>query len=213
MKYAEVLKEAWGLWGSMGSECWGRWKEGVRCGECGGRWGKVWRKMWGSVGESGRWVWESVKRRVRWVGVVFGECGNKCRVSVEDVGKGVTECVGTPTFPHLYACQHTFPHFNTTSTLTHTLFHTSPTYPTPPLLPNTLPIPPPQFSTPSFYVSLILDPTPQTTKTFPIIPSPITFPNSLYSPILSQFFPILLHTCFIIIPTPRFLTFLIYCQI
>ena len=50
------------------------------------------------------------------VGLVW-RCWERCK-------KGVEECVGTPTSPHLSASLHTFPHFNTTSTLTpYTLPH------------------------------------------------------------------------------------------
>ena len=103
------------------------------------------------------------------------------------------------------------PHFSHTPTH---IQHTSPHLP-----PHLFSHLPPHFCTPtptlphSFHIPPILDPTPQTTKT-PLLP---------HHPYCSKFFitPILPHTpsppyyhCyFIIYPTPKLLTFLIYCQI
>ena len=95
-----------------------------------------------------------------------------------------------------------------------TLQHTSPHLP--PQLFSHLP---PYFSTPtptlphSFHIPPILDPTPQTTKNSPITP-PSILPQILYNPYSSPYsFPPYYHCYFIIYPTPKLLTFLIYCQI
>ena len=69
----------------------------------------------------------------------------------------------------------------------------------------------------SFHIPPILDPTPQTTKNFPIPPPSIllqTPPNFLYSLILPHTpSPRTPHSYFTIYPTPKLLTFLIYCQV
>ena len=118
------------------------------------------------------------------------------------------------------------------STPTHTL---SPTSPQPPHLPHTLfqtsPIFPhisdtslhfPNTSThflisphifPLLSYSLHTWPISLNYHKFPNFPTIHALPNSLYSPILPEFFPILPHTYFIINPTPKFLVLLIYCQI
>ena len=100
----------------------------------------------------------------------------------------------------------------------------------PPSPPPHLPFPPPTLlHTPThfftslstlshyFHIPPILVPTPQTTKNFPIPPPSIllqTPPNFLYSLILLHTpSPRTPHSYFIIFPTPKLLTFLIYCQI
>ena len=115
------------------------------------------------------------------------------------MGGGVEKCVGTPhysTSPPLFF--HSSPHLNT---LSYTL-HTNPIH-------SSTPIPPPNTLPHFFYIPPYLT---QLRK----LPKISQFFHHPYSPkfsTLSRFFPILPHTCFIIHPILKFLTFLIYCLI
>ena len=97
------------MWESVGGgegKVGGVWGSVRECGEVGGECGKVWKDVSGECGCAGERCWVSVGR------------------GIGRVGRGVEECVGSPTFPHLSASQHTIPYFNTTSTLTpYTLPH------------------------------------------------------------------------------------------
>ena len=159
--------------------------------------------VWG-VGSSmgGIWKeWESVGVKVEKCGGrcekrCGGRCGEVCW-SVGEVRGDVGDMGSSTHFLHLP------PHFH----------H----------LPHISPFLPPHFSTSpstlphSFHIPPILDPTPQTTKNFPITPPSIllqTPPNFLYFLIFPHTpSPRTPHSHFIIYPTPKLLTFLIYWQI
>ena len=195
-EYREVLEEAWGLWGSVGSkfgEVLGRWGE-----RCQVRW--VWGKARKGVGKDVRgvgkcernWgsecvkVWRGVSGECR--GEILGECG--CVGGgvrwVWRVWGDVEECVSSP---------HIFPHISATSTLTPCAL---PHLPYTSLIPDTSPTPqhtfpflPPLF--PLFPYSSHTWPNSLNYQKFPNYPTIHTIPNSLYSSIPSQLFPILPH--------------------
>ena len=184
------------------------------------KWGEVWRG------------WKSVRL------MVSVDCAGKCVKACWDVEKCVERCGrSSHTFLHLpltflhppTLTQHLSSHFPTPS---HSPDHTSPhTSPYPPHSPNiSLPHTP---HSPDTSLHTHLTP-PHTLSHFPTpsshLPTPLphshlippssfprislyTLPHNPHSPHHLQNFSILLHTYFIIYPIPKFITFLIYCQI
>ena len=124
---------------------------------------------------------------------------------------GCGKCVGKCEERIPYTLHYISLHFSQTPTHFPTSFPT----PTPLVSPSHL------FSHPTlphfFHIPPILEPTTHTTKNSPILPPTIllqTLPNSLYSTILPNTpRPRTYHSYFITYPTPKFFTFLIYCQI
>ena len=139
-------------------------------------------------------------------------CGEMCGEVWEELTHFSTPPPDFFTPPTL--TQHLSSHFPSPSTLTQ---HLSPTHPTLTwhLFPHSPHTSPHSLTLPhTFFTSSHTSPpqSPDTSSSFHRI-SLHTLPHNPHSPHHLQNFSILLHTYFIIYPTPKFITFLIYCQI